>query len=63
MKKIKMKINNTVEETFEYFIVLRKASGLSKTTIVTYNQHSSAIKRHLNNIVNIEKMCNPELCI
>ena len=48
MKKITIKISNTVEETFEYFIISRKAKGLSDKTLVTYNQHLRAIKHHLD---------------
>lgn len=48
MKKITIKISNTVEETFEDFIISRKAKGLSDKTLVTYNQHLRAIKHHLD---------------
>ena len=48
MKKITIKISNTVEETFEDFITSRKAKGLSDKTLVTYNQHLRAIKHHLD---------------
>ena len=61
MKKIKMKIGNTVAETFEDFIISRKAKGLSEKTLVTYNQHLRAIKRHLDIDVSIEDLTKANL--
>lgn len=61
MKKIKMKIGNTVAETFEDFIISRKAKGLSDKTLVTYNQHLRAIKHHLDIDISIDELTKADL--
>ncbi len=54
MKKITIKISNTLAETFEDFIISRKAKGLSDKTLTTYNQHFKAIQRQID--VDIPKL-------
>lgn len=39
MKKIQMKISNTIAETFDDFISSKKSKGLSEKTLITYKQH------------------------
>jgi len=61
MKKITMKIGNTVAETFEDFIVSRKAKGLSDKTLTTYSQHFKAVGRHLDVDVPIDDLKKTDL--
>ena len=61
MKKITMKIGNTVAETFEDFILSRKAKGLSDKTLTTYKQHFKAARRHINVDVPIEDLSKADL--
>ena len=48
MAKITMKSSASVAETFEDFLINRKARGLADKTLKTYKQHFSAISRHLD---------------
>ena len=61
MKKIQMKISNTIAETFEDFITSRRAKGLSDKTISTYNQHFRAVGRFLNLDNPIDELTNADL--
>ena len=61
MKKIQMKISNTIAETFEDFITSRRAKGLSDKTISTYNQHFRAVGRFLNFDNPIDELTNADL--
>lgn len=61
MKKITIKIGNTVAETFEDFIISRKARGLSDKTLTTYNQHFKAIGRHLDVDIPIDDLTKTDL--
>ncbi len=47
MAKITMKMADTMAETFEAFLLMKKSMGLSEKTLSTYKQHLSAIGRHL----------------
>lgn len=47
MAKIKMKSSVTVTDTFDDFLMAKKAGGLSEKAIATYGQHFSAISKHL----------------
>ena len=46
--KIVIQVSISVADTFGDFILSRKAKGLSEKTLTTYNQHLSAIGKHLN---------------
>ncbi|MGN0443259.1 MAG: tyrosine-type recombinase/integrase [Acutalibacteraceae bacterium] len=46
-QKIKIKLSVTMEETFDDFLLSRKAKGLSEKTISTYQHHFHAISKHL----------------
>ncbi len=48
MKRITIKNSLAVAETFENFLMAKKAKGLAEKTINTYKQHFSAIKKYLN---------------
>ena len=48
MTRIKMKLSGSVKETFADFILSRKAKGLSEKTLATYQQHFSAICKHIS---------------
>lgn len=48
MAKIKMKSSVTMAETFNDFLMSRKAKGLSDKTLTTYKQHFGAISKHLS---------------
>ncbi len=48
MARISMKQGNSLAETFESFLLSRKAKGLSEKTLTTYKQHLSAIGKHLS---------------
>ena len=61
MKKITIKIGNTVAETFEDFIISRKAKGLSDKTLTTYNQHFKAVRRHLDVDIPIDDLTKSDL--
>ena len=50
MAKITMKSSASVAETFEDFLINRKARGLADKTLKTYKQHFSAIARLLRQI-------------
>ncbi len=45
--KITMELSVTMENVFHDFILSKRANGLSEKTILTYNQHFSAISKHL----------------
>ena len=61
MKKITIKISNTVKETFGDFIISRKAKGLSDKTLTTYNQHFKAIQRHIDVDIPIDDLTKTNL--
>jgi len=61
MKKITMKTSSTVAETFEDFLIAKKARGLSDKTLVTYKQHFSAISRYLQIDVSIDDVTKADL--
>ena len=47
MAKITMRMAETMAETFEDFLLMKKSMGLSEKTLATYKQHLSAIGKHL----------------
>ena len=47
MAKIMMKFSSTTAETFDDFLLAKKAKGLSEKTLATYSQHFAAIGKHL----------------
>lgn len=59
--KITMKLSTTLEETFADFIMSRKAKGVSEKTLTTYQQHFSAISKHLPAYIPIEELCKSDL--
>lgn len=61
MAKIKMKLGVTVAETFDDFILSRKAKGLSEKTITTYTQHFSAISKYLSLDIPIDEINKEDL--
>ena len=61
MKKITMKVSNTISETFEDFITSRKSKGLSEKTIVTYNQHFHTLSNILNCDMPIDDLTKEDL--
>jgi len=61
MKKIQIKISNTLAETFEDFLLSKKAKGLSDKTLVTYKQHFKAISHHLHIDVSIDELTKEDL--
>lgn len=61
MAKISMKMSVTVTETFEDFILSRKAKGLSEKTLTTYKQHFAAISKHLSADTPIDELCKENL--
>lgn len=61
MKKITMKVSNTISETFEDFITTRKSKGLSEKTIVTYNQHFHTLSNILNCDMPIDDLTKEDL--
>lgn len=54
MKKITMKTSSTVAETFEDFLISKKARGLSDKTLKTYKEHFNSISRYLQIDVSID---------
>lgn len=61
MAKIKMKNSVTVADTFHDFLMAKKAGGLSEKTIATYEQHFSAIGKHLPTHTPIDKLKKADL--
>ena len=61
MAKITMKSSASVAETFEDFLINRKARGLADKTLKTYKTHFSAISRHLDVDKPIEKLTGADL--
>ena len=61
MAKISMKMSVSVSETFEDFILSRKAKGLSEKTLATYQQHFSAIGKHLSTDIPVDELCKEDL--
>jgi integrase/recombinase XerD len=48
MSKIQMKTANTVQETFDRFILVKKAAGLADKTLESYQQHFHAISKYID---------------
>lgn len=61
MSKIQMKISNTMAETFDDFIMSRKAKGLSDKTIVSYNSHFKAIQKYTSVDIPIAELSKEDL--
>ena len=61
MKKITMTIGNTIAETFEDFLISRKAKGVTEKKIVTYQHHFKAISRHLDKDIPIVEITKNDL--
>ncbi|MBR5156975.1 MAG: site-specific integrase [Clostridia bacterium] len=56
-----MKISNTMAETFDDFIMSRKAKGLSDKTIVSYNSHFKAIQKYTSVDIPIAELSKEDL--
>ena len=48
MKKITLNSGATIAETFNDFIIAKKAKGLADKTLTSYQSHFKAISRHLD---------------
>ena len=55
-KRISAKSSASAEEEFKRFIIAKKAKGLADKTLKTYQQHLSAISKHLDLRQSIEKL-------
>ncbi|MBQ6708492.1 MAG: tyrosine-type recombinase/integrase [Clostridia bacterium] len=60
MKEIKLNLGATISDTFNDFIVARKAKGLADKTLTSYQSHFKAIARHLDITQNIEDLSKSE---
>ena len=58
-RRISVKSSASVEEEIKRFILAKKAKGLADKTLATYQQHFSAISKHLDLGQSIE---NHEYC-
>lgn len=61
MAKINIKLSVTVAESFDDFILSRKAKGLSEKTLTTYTQHFAAIGKHLSTDIPIDELSKEDL--
>ena len=61
MKKITMKTSSTVAETFEDFLISKKARGLSDKTLKTYKEHFNSISRYLQIDISIDAVTKADL--
>ena len=61
MKKITIRIGNTVAETFGDFVISRKAKGLSDKTLTTYRQHFKAVQRYIDVDIPIDELKKTDL--
>ena len=56
MEEIKLNLGTTIADTFNDFIIARKAKGLADKTLESYKSHFKAIARHLDISRNIEDL-------
>lgn len=56
MKEITLNLGTTIADTFNDFIIARKAKGLAEKTLESYKSHFKAIARHLDMSRNIEDL-------
>ena len=56
MAKIKMNLSESVSETFECFLISKRASGLSDKTLYTYKQHFKAISKIIDVGMSIDEL-------
>ena len=59
--KIVIQVSISVADTFGDFILSRKAKGLSEKTLTTYNQHLSAIGKHMDVSIPIDELEKQDL--
>ena len=59
--KIVIQVSISVADTFADFMLSRKAKGLSEKTLITYNQHLSAIGKHLDVSIPIDELTKQDL--
>ena len=60
-KRILVKSSVTIEEEIKRFLMAKRAKGLADKTLETYQQHFSAIGKHLDLRLSIEKLNTNEL--
>ena len=60
MEEIKLNLGTTIADTFNDFIIARKAKGLADKTLESYKSHFKAIARHLDISRNIEDLTKSE---
>ena len=58
MKRKRISVNSSVSfgEVFKSFLLSKKAEGLAEKTLATYQQHLSAIGKHLDLSMNINEL-------
>ena len=63
MAKMRIKVDSSVSfgEEFKRFLLSKKAQGLSEKTLATYQQHFSAIGKHLNTNSLIDDLTKQDL--
>lgn len=61
MKRMTMKTSVTFAETFDDFLLSRKAKGLTEKTLTTYKQHFSSIGKHIETDKPIEEVNKADL--
>ena len=58
MKRKRILVDSSVsfEEVFKRFLLSKKVNGLAEKTLATYQQHLSAIGKHLDLTINIYEL-------
>lgn len=56
MSKIQMKTAHTVQETFDRFILVKKAAGLADKTLESYQQHFHSLSKYLDPAADIAEI-------
>lgn len=61
MPKIRMITRETATETFERFLLTKRAHGIKTKTVDTYSQHFHAISKHLDTSQEVAEMTSENL--
>ena len=61
MPKIRMITRETATETFERFLLTKRAHGIKTKTVDTYSQHFHAISKHLDTSREVAEMTSEDL--
>ena len=61
MSKIRMITRETATETFERFLLTKRAHGIKTKTVDTYSQHFHAISKHLDTSQEVAEMTSEDL--